>query len=129
MFVVAFIQSNILHLEEFIRPQTVKMIWLTHPDPFPKDRQAKHRMLNRNFLDIYKKVLQPGGSIRLKTDNRPLFEWAYALLMDQNDVELIRSYDDLHAESTDEDLLIETTYSSKFIKMGVKINYLEFRFV
>ena len=122
-------KSNILDLEEFIRPQTVKMIWLTHPDPFPKDRQAKHRMLNRNFLDIYKRVLQPGGSVRLKTDNRELFEWAVATLGEQPDVEVFRRYDDLLTDSSDEDLLVETTYSSKFIKQGVSINFLEFRFV
>ena len=125
---VAFVQANILTLEEFIRPDTVKMIWLTHPDPYPKDRHAKHRLLNRNFLDIYKKALQRGGLIRFKTDNRDLFLWAKELLSEQKDVELIRSYDDLHAESDEEDLLVETTYTRKFVAKGTPINFLEFRF-
>lgn len=126
---VAFVQANILTLEEFIRPDTVKMIWITHPDPFPKDRQAKHRMLNRNFLDIYKKVLQEQGLVRFKTDNRALFEWAQELLGEQPDVEIIESYDDLHSQSKDEDLLVETTYTKKFKEQGVPINYLAFRFI
>lgn len=126
---VAFVQADILTLEEFIRKQTVKMIWITHPDPYPKDRQAKHRMLNRNFLDIYKKVLQRDGTIRLKTDNRDLFLWTVDLLNEQKDIEILRRYDDLHEESQDEDLLVMTTYSAKFIERGVKINFLEFRFI
>ncbi len=126
---VAFVQANILTLDEFIRPQTVKMIWLTHPDPFPKDRHAKHRMLNRNFLDIYKKVLQPDGFVRFKTDNRELFIWAKEILSEQADVEILRSYDNLHEQSGDEDLTVETTYSKKFIAQNVPINFLEFRFL
>ena len=125
---VAFIQANILSLEEFIRPQTVKMIWLTHPDPYPKDRQAKHRMLNRNFLDIYKKVLQPGGIVRLKTDNHDLFVWAKELLSEQQDIEVMRSLDDLHKDSADEARLIETTFTQKYIAVGTPISYLEFHF-
>ena len=126
---VAFIQANILTLEEFIRPQTVKMIWITHPDPFPKDRHAKHRMLNRNFLDIYKKVIQPGGILRFKSDNADLYAWALEILGEQKDVEIIRKFDDLHSESQDEDLLIETTYSKKYIAKGTPISFIEFRFL
>lgn len=125
---VALIQSDILRLADFIMPNTVKLIWLTHPDPYPKDRHAKHRMLNRNFLDIYKQVLQPGGQVRLKTDNRALFEWALQLLKQQADVRVIDSTYDLHAEKSDEDLLIATTYSKKFIAKGTPINYLAFQF-
>jgi len=126
---VAFIQANILALNDFIRPGTVKQIWLTHPDPFPKDRQAKHRMLNRNFLDIYKTVLQDDGVMRFKTDNKPLFEWALELLKEQPDVEVSRSMTDLHADSQDEDLIIETTFSKRYIAKSVPINFIEFRFL
>lgn len=125
---VAFVQANILTLEEFIRPQTVKMIWITHPDPFPKDRHAKHRMLNRNFLDIYKKVLQPGCLVRFKSDNADLYAWALELLHQQADVEVLRSMDNLHAQSKDPDLLIETTFSKKYIARGTPITFIEFRF-
>ena len=125
---VAFVQANILTIGEFIEPNSVKMIWLTHPDPFPKDRHAKHRMLNRNFLDLYKSVLTDDGIVRFKTDNRDLFLWAIELLEQQKDVTIHNRYDDLHEESDDEDLLIETTFTKKYLARGTKINYLEFSF-
>jgi tRNA (guanine-N7-)-methyltransferase len=125
----AFIQANILDIQEFIRPKTVNMIWLTHPDPFPKDRQAKHRMLNRNFLDIYKNILQADGRVRFKTDNRALFDWALEYLAEQSDVQVIDKTFDLHAERADEDLLIETTYTKKHVSLGANICYLEFIFI
>lgn len=126
---IAFVQENILNLQEFIRPKTVKMIWITHPDPFPKDRQAKHRMLNRNFLDIYKNVMQPGGIMRLKTDNRALFDWALEFLGEQEDIAITEKTYDLHGEKNDEDLLIETTFTKKHVAMGASICYLEMVFV
>lgn len=125
---VAFVQINILSIEEFINKDTVKMIWITHPDPFPKDRQAKHRMLNRNFLDIYKKVLQPGAPVRLKTDNLAMFEWAMEYLGEQKDLRINDSTNDLHGDKTDEDLLVETTFTKKYLARDTKINYLEFSF-
>ncbi len=125
---IAFIQSDILNLGDFIMPGTVHRIWLTHPDPFPKDRQAKHRMLNHNFLDIYKKAMQPGGTIRFKTDSRAFFDWALELLNAQADVEVGQTMTDLHEESTDEELLVETAFTRKHRAKGTKINYLEFWF-
>ncbi len=126
---VAFIQADILTLDEFIRPDTVKMIWLTHPDPYPKDRHAKHRMLNRNFLDQYKKALQTDGFVRFKTDNANLFAWAKEILGEQSDVMIVKRYEDLHTESHDEDLVIETNFTKKYRDKGVPIKYLEFRFI
>lgn len=126
---VAFIQSNVLHINEFIPQHSVKMIWITHPDPFRKDRQAKHRMLNRNFLDVYKNALDKSiGTIRFKTDNSELYNWSVELLAQQKDIEILKNFNDLHSQTSDEDLTIITTYSKKFIEQGVAIKYLEFRF-
>jgi tRNA (guanine-N7-)-methyltransferase len=126
---IAFIQANILELADFIPSNSVAMIWITHPDPFPKARHEKHRMLNRNFLDIYKSRLQNGGIVRFKTDNRALFDWAFELLQAQPDVRVADASYDLHAERDVADLIIETTYSKKFIALGVPICYLEFSFL
>ncbi len=126
---VAFIQSNILLLQEFIRANSVAMIWLTHPDPFLKDRQIKHSMLNRNFLDIYKDVLQKDGVVRLKTDNQTFFSWAQELLDEQPDIKISKLYNDLYQESSDPDLLFTTTYSDLYVERGTTIKYLEFYFI
>lgn len=125
---IAFVQGNILQIDEYIKSESVSLIWITHPDPFPKDRQSKHRMLNRNFLDIYKSILQEDGIIRFKTDNKPLFEWAIEFLDQQKDVIIDDTSNDLHAEYDDEDILEETTFSKKYIEKGTPINYMQFRF-
>lgn len=126
---IAFMQLDILQIGEVFAPDSVDEIWLTFPDPFPKNRHAKHRMLNRNFLDIYKNILKPGCSVHLKTDNLPYFAWAWGLLIEQDDVMLSELTFDLHGSIVDEDAKIMTFYEKRFIKEGLPINYLRFNFV
>lgn len=125
----AFIQDNILNIEQYFNEAEVDGIWITFPDPFPKDRQIKHRMFNRNFLDIYKKLLKKEGSIRFKTDNDALFEWVLEYLGEQKDVVIDHIEKDLHASDLSEELKTETTYEKKFRAIGLQTKYLAAHFV
>lgn len=126
---VAFIQEDVSRLDEFIFKDSVKMIWITHPDPYGKAKHEKRRLLNRNFLDLYKKVLVHGGVVRFKTDDRKLYDWALELLEGQNDVSIMQKSNDLYGDFHDEDITVVTAYSKKFMDKGVKINYIEFTFI
>ena len=124
----AFIQADILELKDFFKPGSIENIWLTFPDPFPKKRQAKHRMLNHNFLEVYKFLLMPGGEVHFKTDNPKLFDWAAELLAEAKGVSINVKTDDLHGSSLPDDLKIITTYEKRFIEQGLPIRYLSFSF-
>lgn len=125
----AFVQGNILDLAEYIEESSVEGIWITFPDPYPKAKQSKRRMLNRNFLDVYKHVLKPGAQVRLKTDNSAFFAWAIEVMQKQKDVNLIDIEVDLHNTSLADDYKIMTTYEKKYVAEGLPIYYLEFSFV
>lgn len=127
---VIFIQSDILKIQEYLPEELADGIWITFPDPFPKKRQAKHRMLNRNFLDIYKQLLKSGGWVQLKTDNEALFEWTLELLARQPDVRIEQISFDMH-ESKDvpDDARHITHYESMFMGEGIRTKYLRFVFV
>ena len=43
------------------------MIFL-YPDPWPKRKHHKRRLLNKKFLELAYKKLKPGGLICIKTD-------------------------------------------------------------
>ncbi|MEK7067462.1 MAG: tRNA (guanine(46)-N(7))-methyltransferase TrmB [Patescibacteria group bacterium] len=57
-------------------PNIVKEIWLTFPDPFPRQRQMNKRLTSPRFLAMYKNILSPGGAIHLKTDDLNLFNYS-----------------------------------------------------
>ena len=44
-------------------------LYLLHPDPWPKARHAKRRMVNDGPLDLIAAKLKPGGEFRLGTDD------------------------------------------------------------
>ena len=54
----------------------VGRIYLNFSDPWPKDRHAKRRLPSREFLARYAVILEQGGRLEFKTDNRDLFEFA-----------------------------------------------------
>jgi tRNA (guanine-N7-)-methyltransferase len=47
----------------------LRFVYLLHPDPWPKNRHAKRRMMNDGPLDLIAAKLQPGGEFRMATDH------------------------------------------------------------
>lgn len=50
--------------------------YLLHPDPWPKARHAKRRMMNPGPLDMIAAKLKPGGEFRFGTDHPIYCRWA-----------------------------------------------------
>jgi tRNA (guanine-N7-)-methyltransferase len=48
---------------------TLSFIYLLHPDPWPKARHAKRRMMNDGPVKLFATKLKPGGELRLGTDH------------------------------------------------------------
>ncbi|MEY4501925.1 MAG: hypothetical protein RIS52_1815 [Pseudomonadota bacterium] len=51
-------------------------VYLLHPDPWPKARHAKRRMMNPGPLDLISAKLKPGGDFRFGTDHAVYVRWA-----------------------------------------------------
>ncbi len=51
-------------------------VYLLHPDPWPKARHAKRRMMNPGPLDRIAAKLKPGGEFRFGTDHPVYLRWA-----------------------------------------------------
>ena len=47
----------------------LSFVYLLHPDPWPKARHAKRRMMNDGPLDLIAAKLKPGGEFRFGTDH------------------------------------------------------------
>jgi tRNA (guanine-N7-)-methyltransferase len=51
-------------------------VYLLHPDPWPKARHAKRRMINPGPIDRIAAKLKPGGEFRFGTDHAVYVRWA-----------------------------------------------------
>ena len=50
-------------------------IWVLHPDPWPKARHEKRRLLNSDFLKLLSEHLDKNGQIIIGTDHWEYFDW------------------------------------------------------
>jgi len=50
-------------------------IWILHPDPWPKARHEKRRLLNSDFLTLLSKHLNKNGTIIIGTDHWEYYDW------------------------------------------------------
>lgn len=53
-------------------------IWVLHPDPWPKARHEKRRLLSADFLTTLAAHLAPQGQIIIGTDHWEYFDWICA---------------------------------------------------
>ncbi len=115
---VLFLNSDAKLLENQFAPGEICRIFINFCDPWPKSRDAKHRLTAPSFLRSYARLLPIGGEICFKTDNRPLFEWSL-LQLHAEGWRLRELTYDLHANGP---VGIMTDYETKFYSQSVKIH-------
>ena len=125
---VAFLRIQVEQLLDFFEADEVAEIWITFPDPRPKNRDQKRRLTSLRFLKLYKHILSAGGKVHLKTDSMELFSYTLALLRSEK-INLLAHTTDLYSSPYGNDhLAIQTTYEKKFLLQGSQIKYLCFAF-
>ena len=117
---VRFIEGDAAKLKEMFANGEIDRIYINFCDPWPKSRDAKHRLTAPGFLRSYADILPLGGEIRFKTDNRPLFDWSLDALRSEG-WEIRDLTNDLHKNGV---CGIMTDYERKFHGMGIPINAL-----
>lgn len=74
--------ARVLRLEsryvvEWLLPEaSVSRLHLLCPDPWPKVRHHRRRLVQPEFLDAVRRVLEPGGEFLFMTDHEEYFLWA-----------------------------------------------------
>ena len=119
---VAFLRTRIELIYKFFEPGEIDEIWIVFPDPFLK--KENRRLTSNPFLEIYKKILRPGGIVQLKTDDPTLYEFTVDTWTEHKDYELLYHKDGIYSEPLfTEDLTIQTYYEGKHLAAGRTIKY------
>ncbi len=121
----AFIVGGAEKLNEIFPSNSVEEIFLPFPDPH-KTRTSSRRLVNENFLIIYKNILQEDSRVHLKTDNEELYLFTLEILKKEN-FAIHYSTADLYSEDAlEHHLLIQTRYEKQYLSEGKKIKYICF---
>ncbi len=107
-------------LKNLFRPNTLSSIVVNFPDPWPKDRHEKNRLLQDSFYNLAASRLKTGGEIRLATDHKKYFEFARAESKISNLFELV--------EKEVPEAVFETKYALKWKKQGKPLYYQVFKY-
>jgi tRNA (guanine-N7-)-methyltransferase len=77
--------GDALDVIERLPDASLTRVYLLHPDPWPKARHAKRRMVNHGPLDAIAAKLKPGGEFRLGTDDPTYCRWAMMVMGERTD--------------------------------------------
>lgn len=117
--------GDALNVLERLPDSSLRFVYLLHPDPWPKARHAKRRMMNSGPLDLIAAKLKPGGEFRFSTDHPVYCRWAMMVMKDRSDLEWL-------AENAGDFLdrpggWPETRYEAKARRLGHEVWYFRYR--
>ncbi len=78
---------------EKIEPGSVDKVYIIHPDPWPKRRHHKHRIIQQAFLDALYTLLKPGGEVYISTDHRDYAQWIKNEFAKREDFTVVEDFD------------------------------------
>lgn len=103
----------------------LSFVYLLHPDPWPKARHAKRRMMNPGPVAMIARKLKPGGEFRFGTDHPIYLRWAMMVMNGHPDFDWLAS--------EPKDFLTrpggwpETRYEAKARRLGHEVWYFRYR--
>ena len=119
---IYFIRARADQIGDLFALSTLVNIWVTFPDPFPKKRAAGRRLTHPYFLRRYAQLLQPGGELLFKHDDRDFFRWSLEQLVAEK-WQITELSFDLYESSLDDEYKITTTYEQRWLDEGKAINF------
>ena len=120
----AFLRIHMQEIEAHFAENEVDEIWITFPDPRLRDRDEKRRLTFHTFLNRYKRILKPGGTLHLKTDSLPFFEFSEESLASNGWETILKTNDLYNSEWNEDHYGIKTRFEQMFHEKGFSINYL-----
>lgn len=97
---------RVLHLEtsyavRYLLPEeSVEKFYLLFPDPWPKRRHQRRRVVSSDFLHWIHRALGPDGAFKIATDRHDYFQQMQRLMQEDSRFEIINAGDDADFPTT-----------------------------
>jgi len=112
------IEAN--YFVQYLLPQySVDAFHIYFPDPWPKAKHEKNRLIQPPFLKSLGAVLKPGARVHLRTDNVPYFTRMLEVFGEAKEFEVIETPGEVKSVVTD----FETSFNAQ----GITTNYATYR--
>ncbi len=124
---IAIFHGNVHQLlDEYCKINSISEIWILFPDPWPKKRHFKRRLINVIFFNKLKKYLKYGAIIHIASDSKSyVSEILKSLYEVKNDYLWINQNKEVWDYSNSN--LPKTKYFQKALKNGLNPFYLKLK--
>jgi tRNA (guanine-N7-)-methyltransferase len=96
--------------------ECLQALHIYHPDPWPKKRHHKRRLIQPDFLEAVVRALVPDGSLFIQTDHADYFAWICDVMT--KEPRLVDVVEDSIAEGSVDRVLVETNFQIKYEREG-----------
>ena len=105
-------------------PEQLNRVYINFPDPWPKKRHHKRRLIKPAFIKILAEKLKKGGEIHIATDHEA---YAMEILEFFEKEQALKNKNGLGTFLFQKEGTPKSKYEKKFINAGERIFYLEFK--
>ncbi len=92
-------------ISELMPPNAISTYYIFFPDPWPKRKHHRRRLMSTDFLDALHRTLISGGTVNFSTDHLDYFDAGYKLLCNDKRFEEIETFQRTESEKTDFELI------------------------
>ena len=92
-------------ITELLPADVISTYYIFFPDPWPKRKHHRRRLMSSEFLDAVHRTLKTGGEINFSTDHLDYFEAGRKLLRADKRFEEIETFQRSESEKTDFELI------------------------
>ena len=95
------ISDATIFIDKVLPDKSINKIFINNPDPWPKDKHHKNRLLNSDFIQLLHRKLKRKGNVYIKTDDINYFKYIKVNVNNSNFTkDDTKSYIDLFLPST-----------------------------
>ncbi len=110
--------------QDYLFDSSIDKIFINFPDPWPKKRHIKHRLFCASFVEQLGRILKPGGTLTLVTDDEPYAIEAVEALLKSNVLKPLSTAPHYIHEL---DGYGSSTFEELWRQLGRKIYYISFQ--
>ena len=120
---IRLFKNDIRELLSYLSKQIFDEIFILYPDPWPKAKHEKRRILNKDNINLFLSKLKINGKVFIATDVKNYFDSIYKLFDSNVNVKII-NFNNFYLRPKK---IIITRYEKKALSKKIKPLYLEIK--
>ncbi len=112
-------------ISQYIAPESIAGAFIQHPDPWPKKKHHRRRLIQQDLLNSLAGILVPDATIQVSTDHQEYANWIVEEFL--TSPHFISIYEEVMQEEPNLDNHVVTWFEREQARMGYPPNYMLFR--